>query len=106
MCDKEKNVIDRMVALGLGIAAYGEERVADFLREASIRGEDKRREMGETREEMKKKVASFQKAFGERVRKEVDLALKKMHLATREELEKLQQRLSDLEQKAGKKAGK
>lgn len=59
------------------------------------------------KKELKKNVAAFQEEFAKRVQKEVRFALKKMHVASTEDIAFLQRRIKELEKKAGiKKAAK
>jgi len=98
----EKRIVDRMLELGLGIAAYGEEKVADFLKDVTAKGEAKRGDAEKIRKEFKKKGEFFRKEFARRVNKEVEGALKKMNLATAKEVAALKKQLDNLESKIKK----
>jgi len=98
----EKRIVDRMLELGLGIAAYGEEKVSDFMKEVTAKGEAKREDVEKMKKEFKKKGEFFRKEFARRVNKEVEGALKKMNLATAKEVAALKKRIDNLESRSGK----
>ena len=98
----EKRIVDRMLELGLGIAAYGEEKVADFLKDVTAKGEAKRGDVEKMKKEFKKKGEFLRKEFARRVNKEVEGALKKMNLATAKEVAALKKRIDNLESRSGK----
>ena len=93
----EKRMVDKMLELGLGIAAYGEEKVADFLKEVTAKGEAKHGDADKIKKEFKKKGEFLRKEFARRVNKEVEGALKKMNLATAKEVAALKKRIDNLE---------
>ncbi|MFH2068043.1 MAG: hypothetical protein ABII89_01080 [Candidatus Omnitrophota bacterium] len=93
----EKKIVDRMLELGLGIVAYGEEKVADFLKEVTAKGEIKRGDVEKMKKEFKKKGELFRKEFTRRVNKEVEGVLKKMNLTTAKEVAALKKRIDNLE---------
>ena len=95
----EKKITDRMLEIGLGIAAYGEEKVADFLKDVTARGEAKRGDVAKMKKEFKKKGEFFRKEFARRINKEIEGALKKMNLATAKEVAALKKRIENLESK-------
>ncbi|MFA5393018.1 MAG: phasin family protein [Candidatus Ratteibacteria bacterium] len=95
----EKKIVDRMLELGLGIAAYGEEKVAGFVKDVTAKGETKRGDVEKMKKEFKKKSESLRKEFVRRVNKEVEGALKKMNLATVKEVAALKKRIDKLESK-------
>lgn len=98
----EKKIVDRVLELGLGIAAYGEEKVADFLKDVTARGEAKRGDVEKMKKEFKKKGEFFRKELARRVNKEVEGVLKKMNLVTAKEVAALKKRIDDLESRIGK----
>ena len=98
----EKKITDRMLEIGLGIAAYGEEKVADFLKDVTARGEAKRGDVAKMKKEFKKKGEFFRKEFARRINKEIEDALKKMNLATAKEVAVLKKRIEKLEAGIGK----
>lgn len=98
----EKRIVDRMLELGLGIAVYGEEKVADFLKDVTAKGEAKRGDVEKMKKEFQEKGEFFRKEFTRRVNKEVEGALKKMNLATAKEVAALKKRIDNLESRIGK----
>lgn len=96
----EKHLADRLLALGLGFAAYSEEKVSDFLREVSARGETRKEDIAKFREDMKEKGDAFRREFSRRVTEEVETALKKLHLVTASEAAELRERLAELERES------
>ncbi len=96
---EKKGLIDKALELGLGIAAYSEEKLAEFLKEVTAKGETKREDVAKFKEEFLKKGATFRKEFAERIKKEVEYVIKKMNLATSQDLEELKKRIESLEEK-------
>ena len=99
----EKRIVDKMLEIGLGIAAYGEEKVSDFLKDVTAKGEEKRADAEKIKKELKKKGESFRKEFAKRVSREVENALKIMNLATAKEIAALKKRIDELESRIGEK---
>ena len=95
----EKRIFDKMLEIGLGIAAYGEEKVSDFVKDVTAKGEAKREDVEKMKKEFKEKGEYFRKEFTRRVNKEVEGALKKMNLATAKEVAALKKRIDNLESK-------
>jgi len=95
----EKNLMERMIELGLGMAAYSEEKVSEFVREVSARGEEKRKDVEKMKKELKEKATALQKEFGKRVHREVKAAMENMRMASNKDLESLRKRIEELEKK-------
>ena len=95
----EKNLADRLLDLGLGFAAYSEEKVSEFLKVVSARGEARKEDVARFRDEMKARGDDFRREFTRRVGHEVEAALKKLNLASAAEASELRERLAELEEK-------
>lgn len=92
-------VVDRLLEMGLGLAAYGEEKISAFVREVSARGEAKQEDVARLRETLREKGASFRTEFSARIEKEVARALEKLNLASAAEIADLRRRVAELEKK-------
>lgn len=95
----EKKLVERIIELGLGIAAYSEDKISEFIGEITSLGEEKKKKMEDMKTELKEKVSSFQKEFDKRVRSEVKTVMDKMHLVTTEDIDEIKRRLEELEKK-------
>jgi len=93
----EKKIVDRMLEIGLGIAAYSEEKLSDFLKEISAKGEATRGEVTRLKKELQVKGKEFRNEFMKRLKKEMEASLKKMNLATTADIAALKKRVDDLE---------
>jgi polyhydroxyalkanoate synthesis regulator phasin len=99
---ESKSVVDRLMEMGLGLAAYSEEKVSLFLKDIAARGETKKEDVEKFRAELKAKGASFRKEFSARIEKEVESALKKMNLATAREVAEIRAENAELKRKIAK----
>ena len=96
---ESKSVVDRLMEMGLGLAAYSEEKISLFLKDVTTRGEAKKEDAEKFKQELKKKGASFRKQFSARIEKEVESALKKMNLATAREVAEIRAENAELKRK-------
>ncbi len=94
-----KSIMDRILEVGLGLAAYSEERVMEFLKDISARGETARKDVARIKKEFRVKGERFRKEFMKRLKKEIETSFKKMNLATAAEIAALKKRIEDLETK-------
>lgn len=101
-----KDVIRKIGLLGVGVAALTEEKLREIVKDMEKRGELSKEEgkalVEEILEERKKQRAEV----GERVSREVERAMTKTGLATKDDVEKLEKRLKKLEKKLGEMAEK
>jgi len=97
---KEINMLDaihKMFLAGVGFAAMTKDKIDEHVKELVERGKLTEKEGREIAEDMLKKSEQARKDLQERVEKLVQETLQKLHVASREDIEKLASRIEKLE---------
>ncbi|WP_372632491.1 phasin family protein [Cohnella sp.] len=94
-----KDAIGKAMSLGLGLVVAGKEQVERTIEELVKKGELSRTESGSLTEELVRKGEEARGRVEELVRTRIHALLGDGTLATKEDIERLEQRLSDLEQR-------
>ncbi|MFB9274319.1 phasin family protein [Cohnella cellulosilytica] len=94
-----KDTIGKAIALGLGLAVAGKEQVERTIDELVKKGELSRAESGSLTEELVRKGEEAKSRVEEMVRARVYALLGEGTLATKEDIERLKARVSELEQR-------
>ena len=91
------DAIHKMFLAGVGFAAMTKDKIDEHVKELVERGKLTEKEGREIAEDMLKKSEQARKDLQERVEKLVQEALQKLHVASREDIEKLASRIEKLE---------
>jgi len=91
------DAIHKMFLAGVGFAAMTKDKIDEHVKELVERGKLTEKEGREIAEDMLKKSEQARKDLQERVEKLVQETLQKLHVASREDIEKLASRIEKLE---------
>jgi len=91
------DAIHKMFLAGVGFAAMTKDKIDEHIKELVERGKLTEKEGREMAEDMLKKSEQARKDLQERVEKLVQETLQKLHVASREDIEKLAARIEKLE---------
>ncbi len=94
-----KDTIGKAIALGLGLAVAGKEQVERTIEELVKKGELSRAESGSLAEELVRKGEEAKSRIEEMVRSRVSALLGEGALATKEDIERLERRMDELERR-------
>lgn len=99
-----KDLIHRAVSLGLGLAVASKEQVEKAVDELVKKGEVSRAESAQFIEDLLNKGSEAKQKLEDLVKDRVQSALRERSLATRDDIERLEQRIAALEN-AGNESG-
>ncbi len=94
-----KTLFDKMVNLGLGAISLTKERAELFIDEMVERGEISKEDAKETLDDIMKKGQEQREEVRTMIQEEIDSWKNKFGVVTRAELEKMAERIKDLESK-------
>ncbi len=92
-------IIRRLALMGLGIISLSEERLKELIREMEEKGEMSKEEGEELYKKILSKAQEERKAVEDRVRGKVKEVLERMDIVTREDLQRLERKVNNLERK-------
>ena len=98
-----KDVIDRLFALGIGIAATSKEQIEKLVDDLVEKGKVAKSESAEVIEELIRKGKETQEKWDASIKDKVQETTKEMNLVTREEFEELKRQVEELKEKLEKK---
>jgi polyhydroxyalkanoate synthesis regulator phasin len=101
-----KDVLEKAIAVGFGLAAVGKEQAEKFVDELVRRGELTKAESQPAVEELMRKGREAQASLEEKVRGCVRQALADMRLTTRDDYAGLAQRVEQLERRVAELEGR
>jgi polyhydroxyalkanoate synthesis regulator phasin len=96
-----KDVLKRSLALGFGLAVTSKEQLEKTVDELVKKGEMTRTESQEFLKELLKKGENTRDEVEVMINKKVDQVLERLELVKKSEVEKLEQRISELEKRFG-----
>jgi len=94
-----KDLIKKGLAVGLGLAVTTKEQAQKIVDELVEKGELNRQEAKEFVNELFQKGEETQKEWEQMTHKKLPQMLAQLHVATKEDIERLEQRLEQLEQR-------
>jgi poly(hydroxyalkanoate) granule-associated protein len=89
--------VRKIMLAGVGALALTEEKLESFVQELIKKGELTQEEGKKTLKELREKMAQNKRELEEYVQRKIENSVKKMHLATKKDVEELEKRVSDLE---------
>jgi len=94
-----KELFDKLLSLGIGIAAVSKEQVEKIVDELVEKGKMTRNESSQVVEELINKGKDTQKKLEEAINRKVEEALKNLNIVTTKDLDELYKRIEVLEEK-------
>lgn len=94
-----RSLLEKGLALGIGLAVKSKEQIETFVDELVKKGEIKKEESNELVNELIQKGQQAQSQLDEMIRERMKIILNEVNLATKAEIEQLEKRVRDLEQK-------
>ncbi|QOY36440.1 phasin family protein [Anaerobacillus isosaccharinicus] len=94
-----RSLLEKGLALGIGLAVKSKEQIETFVDELVTKGEIKKEESNELVNELIQKGQQAQSQLDEMIRERMKIILNEVNLATKAEVEQLEKRIRDLEQK-------
>lgn len=94
-----RSLLEKGLALGIGLAVKSKEQIEMFVDELVKKGEIKKEESNELVNELIEKGQQAQSQLDEMIRERMKIILNEVNLATKAEVEQLEKRIRDLEQK-------
>lgn len=95
-----KDLISKGLALGLGLAVVSKEQIEKMVDELVKRGEVSTVESKELVRELFEKGEAEKKEMNSRIQQQIEKLLKDLNVPTKADLERLEQRIQELENKA------
>ncbi len=95
-----KDFISKGLALGLGLAVVSKEQIEKLVDELVKRGEVSTAESKELVRELFEKGEAEKKEMNSRIQQQIEKLLKDLNVPTKADLERLEQRIQELENKA------
>ena len=95
-----KDLISKGLALGLGLAVVSKEQIEKLVDELVKRGEVSTAESKELVRELFEKGEAEKKEMNSRIQQQIEKLLKDLNVPTKADLERLEQRIQELENKA------
>jgi len=97
------DAVNKAFLVGVGLAAMAGEKIEDFTKELAEKGKLSQDEARKLADDMLARSAKARKDLQAQVAKWVDQSLHKMNLPTKEDLDRLADRISKLEEAGPKK---
>ncbi|OLN29718.1 phasin family protein [Desulfosporosinus metallidurans] len=94
-----KDLISKGLALGLGLAVVSKEQIEKLVDELVKKGEVSTSESKELVRELFEKGEAEKKEMNSRIHEQVEKLLKDLNIPTKADLERLEQRIQELENK-------
>jgi polyhydroxyalkanoate synthesis regulator phasin len=94
-----KDLINKGLAFGLGLAVVSKEQIEKVVDELVKKGEVSATESKELIRELFEKGEAEKKEMNARIHEQLDKLLKELNIPTKADLERLEQRIQDLENK-------
>ena len=94
-----KDLINKGLAFGLGLAVVSKEQIEKLVEELVKRGEVSAAESKELMRELFEKGEAEKKEMNARIHEQLEKLLKDFSIPTKADLERLEQRIQDLENK-------
>lgn len=94
-----KDLINKGLAFGLGLAVVSKEQIEKVVDELVKKGEVSATESKELIRELFEKGEAEKKDMNARIHEQLDKLLKELNIPTKADLERLEQRIQDLENK-------
>lgn len=95
-----KDALSKVLSLGLGLAAAGKEQIEKTIDELVKKGEVSKEESKAWVEAIVQKGDEARQRIEELARDKVNAMIRERQLATREDIERLEKRIEELERKA------
>ena len=94
-----KDLINKGLALGLGLAVYSKEQIEKVVDDLVKKGEVSGAESKDLIKELLEKGAAEKKEMNARIHEQVEKLLKDLNIPTKADLERLEKRIQELENK-------
>ena len=94
-----KDLINKGLAFGLGLAVVSKEQIEKLVDELVKKGEVNAGESKDLIRELFEKGEAGKKEMNDRIREQMEKFLKDLNIPTKADLERLEQRIQDLENK-------
>jgi len=94
-----KDLINKGLALGLGLAVASKEQIEKLVDELVKKGEVSAAESKELIRELFEKGEAEKKEMNGRIHEQLDKLLKELNIPTKADMERLERRIQDLENK-------
>jgi polyhydroxyalkanoate synthesis regulator phasin len=94
-----KDIIEKSINLGFGIAATTKEKVENLVDELIAKGQLKKEEKSKTVKEVLNKLEKSENEFKEKTRAVVNETVNNFGFATKKEINNMKQTISDLQKK-------
>jgi polyhydroxyalkanoate synthesis regulator phasin len=94
-----RNVLEKGLALGIGLAVKSKEQIEMFVEDLVKKGEIKKEESNELVNELIQKGEQAQSQIDEMIRERMAIMFNELNLATKAEIDQLEKRIRQLEQK-------
>lgn len=95
-----RNVFEKGLALGIGLAVKSKEQIESFVDELVKKGEVKKEESNDLVNELVQKGQQAQSQIDEMIKERLKIILHDLNVATKSEVDQLEKRVRDLEKKA------
>lgn len=93
-----RNLLEKGLALGLGLAVKSKEQIEMFVDELVRKGEIKKEESNELVTELIQKGEQAQAQLDEMIKERMKIMFNELNLVTKTEIEQLEKRIRQLEQ--------
>lgn len=94
-----KDLLKKGLTLGLGLAIVSKEQVEKVVDDLVKKGEVSKEESKELIDELRQKGENGEQEIKRVVREQLEKVLKELNIPTKKEIERLQERINELEQK-------
>jgi len=94
-----RNVLEKGLALGLGLAVKSKEQIEAIVDDLVKKGDIKKEESNELVSELVKKGEQAKSQVDEMIKERMKIIFQELNLVTKEDLQYLENRIRDLEQK-------
>lgn len=94
-----KDLINKGLSFGLGLAVASKEQIEKFVDEMVKKGEVSASESKDLMRELFEKGEAEKKEMNARIREQLERILKDLNIPTKADLERLEQRIQELENK-------
>jgi len=98
-----KDIIEKSINLGLGIASTSKEKVENLVDELIAKGQLERQEKSKTVNEILNKLEKSETEFKEKTRAVVNETINNFGFATKKEINNLKETISDLQKRVSAK---